>query len=483
MTNCIFDKYKNLSVVIKASLWFMFCTVLQKCLAFITTPIFIRIMDQEQYGYYSTYLSITTIFTVILTLNFDTCAYINGLSKLKTEAEKDELGTSLLFFTAIITIAFGVISSLFSNQLSILFSLPRPLFFLMSIEILFIPPVKFWMVKQRFAYKYIAVVSVTIAMLIINISLGIFFVTRSESNQAVLRVLSIALVQLCVGVFLYFCFIKKSGFRCITKYWKYGLKVNLPLIPHGLSIVVLSSSDKVMINSLVGAVQAGIYGVAYSVGLIINSIKLSLVDALKPWIYGKLKRREFGEISRICNVVFIINILLTFIVVGLGPEIIKIIAKPEYYEAIYIIPPVAASSYFTFIYNICSIVELYYEKNRNIMIASILSALINVILNLIFIPIYGYIAAGYTTLISFIILSILHFAFLNSIRIKEMEGIHILNGKSMLLLSLAVLFGMIFFTILYSYTVIRFGVVILLTTMCFFNRKRFISTIRLIKNK
>ena len=473
--------YRSLSVVAKASLWFMLCTMLQKCLAIITTPIFTRIMDSVQYGYFSTYLSITTIFTVILTFNFDTCAYINGITKFDSETEKDCLATSLLSLTAVVTIVFGLIAFFFKDYLSKLLSLPVTLIMFMISEILFIPPVKFWMVRQRFKYRYISVVAVTLGMLIVNNLLGIFLVLNSTANQAAYRVFSIAIVQIIVGLFFYIQFFIKSGIFNFTKYWSYGLHLNLPLIPHGLSIVILSSSDKVMINSMVGAAQAGIYGVAYSVGLIINSIKLSLVDALKSWIYEKLKKKQLSEIQNVCNLIFLMNILLTFLIVGLAPEIIKILAAPQYYEAVYIVPPVAASSYFTFIYNVCSIVELYYERNKRIMIASVIAAITNIILNYALIPIYGYFAAGYTTLFSYIVLSILHYFFLKNIQKEELDGVAIINPKSILFLSLIVLCGMILFTYLYSHTLIRMVVVIILIILCIINKDRFVNVIKSIK--
>lgn len=481
MIKKLFRTYRSLSVVAKASLWFMLCTMLQKCLAIITTPIFTRIMDSEQYGYFSTYLSITTIFTVILTFNFDSCAYINGITKFDNETEKDQLATSLLSLTAIVTISFGLISFLFKEYLSQLLSLPDTLIMLMISEILFIPPVKFWMVKQRFKYRYISVVAVTIGMLLTNNILGIILVLNSTINQAAYRVFSIALVQAVVGLVFFVRFFLKSGVFKFTKYWSYGLRLNMPLIPHGLSIVILSSSDKVMINSMVGATQAGIYGVAYSVGLIINSIKLSLVDALKPWIYEKLKKKQLSEIQSVCNLIFLLNILLTFLIVGLAPEIIRILAAPQYYEAIYIVPPVAASSYFTFIYNICSIVELYYERNKRIMIASVVAAITNIVLNFALIPVFGYIAAGYTTLFSYIALSILHYFFLNSIQKEELGGVAIINPKSTLLLSLIVLCGMVMFTYLYSHTLFRMAVVIILIVLCIINKDRFVNVIMAIK--
>lgn len=474
----LLKKYFNMSVVAKASIWFLFCTIIQKTLALITTPIFTRIMSSEQYGIYSTYLSITAILTVVLTLNFDTCAYMNGIAKMKTDEEKDKLASSLLLLTTIITVSFSFLVILFRRTISNWLGIPSNLIIVMLVEILFIPPVKFWMVKQRFSYKYISLVIVTLGMLLLNNIIGIIFVLNAENNQAFYRVLSIALIQMLFGIFFLVKYFKKSGMQEITKYWKYGLRLNIPLIPHGLSLIILSSSDRIMINSMVGSIEAGIYGVAYSAGQIINAIKLSFVDSIRPWIYEKLKQKDYKKIKQNCKVMLLVNIFLTFIIVGLAPEIIFVLAGKKYYNAIYIIPPVAVSSYFTFIYNICAIVEIYYEKNKRVMIASVIAAMTNLILNYLLIPYFGYLVAGYTTLIAYIILCILHFGFLNRICKKEMDNNRIMDVKSIIIMSIFVIIGMIIFTILYSYIIMRYLVVLIMIIGCYLSRKKIMNLMK-----
>ena len=51
----LFEKYRSMSIVTRATIWFLICSIIQKGFAFITTPIFTRIMSTEQYGQYSIY--------------------------------------------------------------------------------------------------------------------------------------------------------------------------------------------------------------------------------------------------------------------------------------------------------------------------------------------------------------------------------------------------------------------------------------------
>ena len=61
----------------------------------------------------------------------------------------------------------------------------------------------------------------------------------------------------------------------------------------------------------------------------------------------------------------------------------------------------------------------YFEKNKAIMFASIVSAIMNVILNGIFIKKYGFVAAGYTTLICYFLYSVFHYYFMKKICKEE----------------------------------------------------------------
>ena len=51
--NKILKKYNDIPIAAKAALWFVFCNVLQKCVALITTPVFTRLMTPDQYGQFS----------------------------------------------------------------------------------------------------------------------------------------------------------------------------------------------------------------------------------------------------------------------------------------------------------------------------------------------------------------------------------------------------------------------------------------------
>ena len=481
--NRFLKQYKSLSVVAKATIWFVFCSVIQKCISFITVPIFTRIMTQEQYGIYNTYLSIASVVTVICTLNFESCGYINGITK-EDKSRHSDIALNLLDLSAVITMIVAAIYLVFHRKLNEFFGVSTLMMLLMFVEILFLPAVRFWSYKQRFEYKYTKLVVVTLAMTIMNSILGIVFIMLADSNnQALLRIASTALVQLFFGLSFYIIFAIKSKKIFVKENWLASIKLHLPLIPHNLSMSLLYTSDRIMISKFCGSEQTAIYSVSYSAGMVVQTLKTCIVDAIRPWIYSKIKEKNTKSVKETVTMLMIVVALLSFAFSLFAPEIIAILAPSEYGEAVYVIPPVAGSSFFMFIYHLFVSVETYYEKTGKIMEASISAAVLNIVLNLLLIPNISYIAAGYTTLVSYGVLTFLHYR--NVIKLEEeyLDGNHLFDKKAILWVSIFVLGLIILVSFVYNFPVIRFSLIGGLIVLALVFRQKLFFLIELIKKK
>ena len=126
-----YAKYLRIPVAARAGLWFVFCTMLQKGIAFITVPIFTRIMPTAEYGLYSTYLSWYSILTVFCTLNMSTVIYVNDYTRADTRREKDAVAVPLLSLSSVITILLFVVYVIFQNPLTELTGMPPVLMYLL----------------------------------------------------------------------------------------------------------------------------------------------------------------------------------------------------------------------------------------------------------------------------------------------------------------------------------------------------------------
>lgn len=475
--------YKELSIQMKASLWFVATTVLLKGISFITIPIFTRVMTTEQYGIYNIYLTWYEIFAVVGTLNLESCAYTNALTKFDKEHKK-EAQISLLELSFVITTVLMSLSLLFGEQISSLLGLPNELLVLMIAQVYFVPAINFWTVKNRFEYKYIALVAVSVSMAIMNVVIGFYLVVSADvTQQAHARVVSVVVVQIIYGLILFGILNKGNKIKLVTKYWKWAVLLHVPLLPHTLSLKILGSASRIMINSIIGATEAAIYSVSFSVAIIVNLIKTSIVDAMRPWIYEKLKKNDTSDMKNIFNGVLIFVAVLTMIFIAFGPEVIYIVAPKQYYDAIYCMPPIMIGSFFTFLYSIFSIVEMYYEETKKIMIASVVAAVLNVILNFIFLERFGYIAAAFTTLVCYIFLAVFHYCMMCSIMKKKGLNLQLFDAKSVCVISIALIGMMFLFEFAYSSHILRYLLLAVLTAIIVIKRKYLIGLIAVIKQK
>jgi O-antigen/teichoic acid export membrane protein len=465
--------YSNWNITVKAAFWFVVTSMIQKAFSFITVPIFTRIMSTEQYGIYSTYLSWTSILMVITTLNLDSGAYSNVLGKTESVDEVNKVTTSYMTLSFLLSTIVGIVFVLFIEPISRFSDMSKALLGLMVIEMYTVPAARFWNFQQRFNYKYKSLIIYTVISSLANLILGVTMVTQApQDEQAVCRIISIVFVQLVISMVFYVYFTKKSGLLVSVFKWKETLRFQLPLIPHFFAMNFLLSADRIMIKKLVGSAEAGIYSVAYSTGQIMTIFKMCVIDAMRPWIYDKLNKKEYSSISKIASILMILVTVISFAFSALAPEVIKVMASSDYYAAIYVIPPVALSSLFTFVYQLFVIIETYYEKSTNIMTASVVAAVLNVVLNYIFIPIFGYVVAGYTTLVSYMVLSVLHYRVVRKIQKEIPEAKGMFDVKLISVISVIGIVSCIIVSILYKFVLIRFGVLFALCVVIIPFRKQ-----------
>ena len=159
-----------------------------------------------------------------------------------------------------------------------------------------------------------------------------------------------------------------------------------------------------------------------------------------------------------------------------------VFAERKYYDAIWIMPPVSVSAFFMFMYSLFCNVEFYYEKNKFVTVATCTGAAANILLNYIFINLFGYFAAGYTTLACYIILAVAHYLFHKRVIRQKKLGIKaIYNVRFMMMCSVIILAVMVLITFTYSYFYIRYSIILALVIVAIIKRKWAIGLLKEIK--
>lgn len=458
MLKKMFNRYNQLPVQVRATLWFLVCSFFQKGISTITTPIFTRLLSTVEYGQYNVFNSWLSIITIFITLNISAGVYTQGL--VKFESERNVYSSSLLWLTTFMVAVWTGIYFLFRDFWNDLLSLTTVQIIAMLVMIWATSVFNFWAAEQRVLYRYRSLVILTIIVSLAKPIVGVIFVILAK-DKVTARILGLALVELVGYTALFFIQSKKGGKLFSSKYWKYALAFNIPLIPHYLSQTVLNSADRIMISEMVGGGEAGIYSLAYSMSLIMTLFNTALIQTVSPWIFQKIKARKTEDIASIAYITLVAIAGINLLLIAFAPEAVAIFAPKEYYDAIFVIPPVAMSVYFMYCYDLFAKFAFYYEKTKFIMVASVIGASLNVILNYIFINLCGYQAAGYTTLVCYMMYSVCHYIFMNKVCDQCCNGIKPYSIKKIASITTAFVGGGFVLLFTYNYPMIRYGIIVI----------------------
>ncbi|MBJ95303.1 MAG: hypothetical protein CMP23_12645 [Rickettsiales bacterium] len=201
---------------------------------------------------------------------------------------------------------------------------------------------------------------------------------------------------------------------------KAALAFSLPLVPHLLAHWVLGMSDRFIIDHhyggdgqlgddglSAGLRAVGLYGAAYVFINMVNMIAVSMNRAFVPQFtraYQDHSQRPFVARS---VTYFLLAISCTSVALAvLSPTLILVVFNERYAAAAEFAPVLALAGLFQGVYYIYVAGLFYFKKNTLIPVITILSGLLNVVLNLLWIPEFGLVGAAWATFVGYVALAL-----------------------------------------------------------------------------
>ncbi|MBQ7344604.1 MAG: oligosaccharide flippase family protein [Oscillospiraceae bacterium] len=457
-------RYREASPAVRASIWATVCNFLQRGAAVLVVPIFTRLLTTEQYGVCNVYYAWFDIFVLLTSLKLPYEGLNNGL--IRHEQDKDGYTSSVLGLMVVLTCVSAVVYWPLRDVIGGFTGISPFLMVFMFIQLLFSPILNLWIGRQRFDFKYRAPVIVTLISTVLSPAIAIVAVLNT-SYMAEARIIALAAVQAVFGLGCAVVLLWRGRVFYKKEYWKFAVRFNLPLLAYYLSQTVLNQSDRIMIDHFCGSGKAAIYSVAYTAATLMLLAVSAINGAFSPWLYRKLKAGDHAAVQPVAGQLCLLVAGATLAMTVFAPDVVAILATESYQEAIWIIPPVSASVFFVFLYMQLANVEMFYGKTKGISVVSIVCTLVNVGLNAWAIPRFGFLAAGWTTLVSYVLLAVLHYVLM-----KRCCPEKVFPVKTILVvcvLELALSFGIM---ALYPLGWIRYGVIALEAVLVLCFRKR-----------
>ena len=476
------EKYSQLPLPLKATVWFTVCNFLIKGLNFITGPIFTRLLPTDEYGRLSVFLTFEQLLLILSTWEIQLGAYQKGLFKYKDDGPLFTTSTQALI--NLLTLSFFGLLFAFRSLVFQLTGITTTMLLVMFAYFLVFPAYNLWLVRKRKAYQYKSSIAVTLLFSLSGIVapiVALLFFEKTADTKIIFTLLGTCTV--CV-----FFYLKQSKFWILPKnldkvqqHWKFCLSFEGPLVFHSLSFLVLGQADRVMIKEMVGSSQTAFYSVAYTIASIVLLFQSSINTTLSPWRYQMLEEKKYDIIKNITTRILLLFAGIIAVFVLIAPEVLRIFYPASYRESMWCIPPLTVSAFFMFLYSFFVSIEEYYEKTRFVLYASVFCATVNIILNYFCIKRFGYVAGAYTTLASYILFAVCHYLFAKRVLRIERIKQKVTDLKVMLIIAGSLLVYMALITILYEYLYVRYGLLLILLISAVFLRKKIVALFKQIR--
>ena len=459
----------------KAGLWYTIANILLKGCVFLSLPIFTRLMATGDFGIYNSYIAYEQLLQAVLGLGL--YGTVKN-AKLDFEEDFEKYLSSVLSLSLMVLAAVLVSANLLYGLYGEAIGFSRFVVNCLILQSFGAYLVFFYGSKLNIEFRYKSYIVISCFNTLVNIAASIILIVWVFPNERYLgRILGSAMPMIIIAIVLSASILKKGRTVYEAEYWKYALSIGLPLIPHVVSQSLLSQFDRIMIRNMVNDASSGIYSYIYTICTITYIICTSLDNAWTPWVYIKLKAGDGDNIKAAGRWYTLLFAVLTLGFICVMPELVKLIADESYWPGEDLLIPLSLANYCVFLYMLPVGLEYYHKKTRYISLGTISAALLNLILNYFAILNFGYKAAAYTTLVSYLALFCFH------LLIARRLGFGRLYDLRWIIAVTAVLFAAAF-AILGLYgrgladIAVRYAVGLILLLFMFKERKRLVVLVR-----
>jgi O-antigen/teichoic acid export membrane protein len=215
------------------------------------------------------------------------------------------------------------------------------------------------------------------------------------------------------------------------------LSYSWPLLIGGMAGSLNEVLDKILLRRLIGGAAGldtvGLYGAGYKVGVLMSLFIQMYRFAAEPFFFEKAGSRDAKETYAVTMKYFVISALILFLVINLYIEALQIIIGPVFRESLIVVPVVSMGYLLLGIFINQSIWYKVDDKTIYGAIITIIGAAVTVLVNVMFVPVYGYMAAAWAHIACYLTMVVISY-FLG----MKLYPIKYQTGRILFYISLAV---------------------------------------------
>lgn len=371
---------------------------------FITIPVTTRLLSPEEFGKISMFLVIQALGTALLFLGFDQ-SYIREFNNSK---DKEKLLVNTLLLPLLFSIVAIVVILVNKDYLSVALFQDgnHNAIYFIALWIPFIIIERFLLLTLRMEERAIiySVFNIIIKFLIMILTVTFLLWKRNYLSVIMANVLGQVVIDIFIIIYIKSKMkitlnLKSIDKEFIVKMIKYGA----PFVPTAILMWFLNSNDRLFLNMYSNLENIGIYFAALKVVGIFTVIQLIFTTFWLPiafrWEKEGVSFNKYSEISEL--VMFIMFVL--FIIILLFKELIIVIISSQYNESLKAIPFLMLYPVMYTVAEATGIgIAISRKTNFNVLI-SIVLVVVNILLNILLVPQFGYVGASISLGLTYVI--------------------------------------------------------------------------------
>ena len=387
--------------------------LLSKIVGFLMIPLYTRYLTTSDYGVLELLDLTSTIVSIFISMRIGSAVirfYYDSADELE---QKKVVSTAYMatFVSALLVILF---SQIFSIRLSSLIfdtnvydKYFKLVFMATALSLISSVPEAYLMArKQSIFYTIISLMTLS-SYLIFNIYFIVFL------KMGILGILYSSVITKIFNssVLSFYCITKNSLFFSFTKF-KSMLKFSLPLIPANVGTFILNYADRFILQKLATTAEVGIYALGYKFGYILPTLVMGPINMIwVPQMFELASKSDKKTIEKMFTYIMLILIFCGLGLILFTKDAIRIMATPPFYPAYKVVSFVVLGYIFRGMASFFWDGIMVSKKTIYIGISVFVSALSNILLNILLIPQFKSMGAAYATAVSFFIMFCLVYFF------------------------------------------------------------------------
>ncbi|MDP2761378.1 MAG: oligosaccharide flippase family protein [Sideroxyarcus sp.] len=425
--------------MIKATMIYGVASMLPSLLGFVLLPLYSRHLTTSEFGVVAAMGVLSSVIAAFSTLSLDRAATRFYFDSTDLVTKKKALGT---FFLGSMGFALFTFFILILSKPLLGMAFPEvafyPYYFLTIVTVTAGVCGNFVLSYFRVAEKprsFLAMIGLTVLL-----QLGLIYFYVVVRNEGALGQVTALLISTLVLLPVYLVIAYRQFIFVFD--WdliKRGVTFSWPLIPTLLVAWVLNWSDSIFIANYCSMNDVGIYSMGYKISMVILMVSGAFSTAFYPVFFRKANEKDqVAARQSIYSIIHVASrgfIVLGFLLALFAEDVVRLLLDEKYHDSYLVIRIILMSHILSAIMGISS--NLYYQqtKRSKLQLAVVSgSAVINLILNYLLVPRFGMYGAAYATVISMVVLTIMHYQFS-----KQCYFIEIFWGKLLVWIGLAVL--------------------------------------------